>query len=289
MSFLERIAESNRFDASHFRPWYVGEALAGWMKPEFVTALRDWPDVFEITPDRVALSALLQTPEARTEALNRVNESLVQSGVIDHLHGERYPVKIRFHDRPLLLTDRATAPYYGIRAWGQHLNGYVKRPDGLWMWIGKRSRNKRTFPGKLDNLVAGGLPYGIGLKENLIKECQEEASIPLTLCDRVVSAGAISYCVETPKGLKPDVMFCYDLELPESFQPVCQDGEVEEFFLWPIRKVAEIVRETTDFKRNCNLTIIDFLIRHGHLKSDHPDYLALFNGLRQGAIAPLPG
>ena len=38
--------------------------------------------------------------------------------------------------------------------------------------------HKPTFPGELDNTVAGGQPAGIGLHDNLIKECAEEASIP---------------------------------------------------------------------------------------------------------------
>ena len=29
-----------------------------------------------------------------------------------------------------------------------------------------------------------------------------------------------------PEGLKPDVLFCYDLELPGDFVPRPQDGEV---------------------------------------------------------------
>ena len=285
MSFLDRIAESNRFDPSHFRPWYVGDMLAGWMKPTLVKALKSWPEVFVVSDEQVRLHPRLEGFEQRTQALAQVNRALVDAGVIDHLHGELYPIKSAFHVKPLLLIDRACAPYFGIRAWGQHLNGYVRRDGEIWMWIGKRSEQKRTFPGKLDNLVAGGLPHGLGLKENLIKECREEASIPPALCERIVSTGAISYCVETPQGLKPDVMFCYDLELPESFTPICQDGEVAEFFLWPLQKVADIVRDTTDFKRNCNLTIIDFLLRHGFLKSDHPDYLALFTGLRQVGMA----
>ena len=30
----------------------------------------------------------------------------------------------------------------------------------------------------LDHIVAGGLPYGITHMDNVIKECEEEASIP---------------------------------------------------------------------------------------------------------------
>jgi hypothetical protein len=34
-----------------------------------------------------------------------------------------------------------------------------------------------------------------------------------------------------------------------------------------------------DFKFNCALVVIDFLIRHGLIAPDHPDYVALVRGL----------
>lgn len=52
--------------------------------------------------------------------------------------------------------------------------------------------------------------------------------------------------------------------------------------LWPISKVAEVIQTTTDFKPNCALVVIDFLIRHGIIKPDEPGYLDLFTGLRIG-------
>jgi len=60
-----------------------------------------------------------------------------------------------------------------------------------------------------------------------------------------------------------------------------QDGEVESFELLDIDKVAKIISETDDFKDNCNLVIIDFLIRHGVLKPESRGYLDLLSGLRQ--------
>jgi hypothetical protein len=94
----------------------------------------------------------------------------------------------------------------------------------------------------------------------------------------------VSYCRASETGLKPDVMLCYDLELPEDFAPRNTDGEVESFALLPAAEVARLVRDTGEFKLNCNLVVIDFLIRHGILTPDEPDYIALVQGLR----APLP-
>ncbi len=50
----------------------------------------------------------------------------------------------------------------------------------------------------------------------------------------------------------------------------------------PIAEVADLVANTDEFKDNCNLVIIDFLIRHGHIVPEQPGYLALLAGMRQG-------
>ncbi|HYN77840.1 MAG TPA: DUF4743 domain-containing protein, partial [Lamprocystis sp. (in: g-proteobacteria)] len=79
-------------------------------------------------------------------------------------------------------------------------------------------------------------------------------------------------------------MYCYDLELPATFVPRCTDGEVESFSLLPAAEVARLVQDTDEFKLNCNLVVIDFLVRHGLIAPDHPDYLPIIQGLR----SPLP-
>ncbi len=113
----------------------------------------------------------------------------------------------------------------------------------------------------------------------MIKEAGEEAGVPPELAARAVPVGTISYCHEMPDGLKPDVQFAFDLELPSGFVPRNADGEIESFHLWPVERVMEVVRETTEFKFNCNLINIDFFIRHGLLAPDDADYLDIVRGL----------
>ena len=79
--------------------------------------------------------------------------------------------------------------------------------------------------------------------------------------------------------LKPDVQYVFDLELPEDFTPALVDGEVDSFELWSVSRVMERVRDTFDFKYNCNLVLIDFFVRHGLIDPDDPDYLAIVAGL----------
>ncbi|KAL5982777.1 Nudix hydrolase 20, chloroplastic [Asimina triloba] len=90
-----------------------------------------------------------------------------------------YPVKSSSPRLPTFFyLERAAAPYFGIKAYEVHMNGYVNRSGKKYLWIAKRSDLKPTFPGLLDHVVAGGLPRGISCKENILKECMEEAGIP---------------------------------------------------------------------------------------------------------------
>ena len=57
---------------------------------------------------------------------------------------------------------------------------------------------------------------------------------------------------------------------------------MESFQRLPVAEVAEIIATTDNFKDNCNLVVIDFLIRHGHLTPEQPGYLELLAGLRRG-------
>ena len=48
----------------------------------------------------------------------------------------------------------------------------------------------------------------------------------------------LSYCYEDERGIFPEVEFVYDLELPQDFKPVASDGEVSEFYSWPVEEVC---------------------------------------------------
>jgi len=280
MSFLTRIDDCNHWAPGDFTPFVVDGEQLGMVRRDFADTLCSLGKAFSTDDDGLHWSAAPSGFEARTEAMARLCEALIARGVVSHHHGERYPVTAGRREDARFLVDRACAPYFGIRAFGQHINGFVRTGDGLRMWIARRSADRRVYPNRLDNMVAGGLPWGIALRDNIRKECAEEAGMPAALADHAISVGAITYCRASKRGLKPDVMYCYDLELPEDFEPRCQDGEVAGFELVALDRVAEIVRDTNDFKLNCNLVIIDFLVRHGVLTPEHPDYLEIVQRLR---------
>ncbi len=143
------------------------------------------------------------------------------------------------------------------------MNGRVRRPDGLHLWVGWRSKNKSVAPGKLDNLVAGGVPSGLSPMQTLLKEAAEEASMPPALAAKARRVSRLSYRMADGPGIRRDVLHCFDLDLPEDFTPVPADGEVERFELWPVGRVLQAVRDTSDVKFNVNLVLIDLFLREG--------------------------
>ncbi|XP_024967998.1 nudix hydrolase 20, chloroplastic-like [Cynara cardunculus var. scolymus] len=289
--FFQKINLCNRgWDRrADFIPFVIEDQIVGYIHNGFLNHLSKFKDVFTCIKDNtygsqsghVTLQSALKTPEYRTEALENVVKCLGEE-VIPGIRNELFPVTSSYGQRTYFSLERAAAPYFGIKAYGVHMNGYVERDGQKYLWIGKRSETKPTYPGMLDHLVAGGLPHGISCGENLVKECEEEAGIPNSISSRAIPVGAVSYMDIDGYRFKRDVLFCYDLKLPESFIPSNQDGEVGSFKLLPITLVADAIRSTQFFKANCNLVIIDFLFRHGYIKPEYLGYLKLLQSLRSG-------
>jgi 8-oxo-dGTP pyrophosphatase MutT (NUDIX family) len=279
-SYLRHIRALNPPITEPLVPWTVAGQTVGWLRSPLVERLLAWPEVFRIDGDQIALDRRLDDFRSRTEALGELIAALSDEGILAPLIDEPYPVTPAGREAALAVLDRAAAAAFGVRAFGQHLNGYVRDGEDWQMWIGRRARDRRVFPGALDQVVAGGLPFGVGLNENLVKECQEEAGMPPHLARQAKPVGVVTYNRMTEKGFRPDVLYCYDLELSPEFRPLNTDGEVQEFLLLPLEEVMQIVRETDEFKLNCNLVLIDFLVRHGFLGPESPEYLEIVQGLR---------
>lgn len=280
MSLLDRIATCHDWRPEAYRPWFIGRTPVGRVRHGLARRLADFPEVFGVSDQAVTLAPELADFDGRSTALDVVVRRLVEAGEIERYRGEDYAVVPRWGDAPLMKMDRGAVPDFGVRGYGVHLNGLVERAAGLEVWVAKRAMTKATAPGKLDHLVAGGQPYGLSVRDNLIKECAEEADLPAALAGQAVAVGVVSYRCERPEGLRDDVLFCYDLVLPPGFEPCNTDGEVAWFELWPIDRVVERVRETDDFKFNVALVLIDLMIRRGMVTPDDPDYLAILEGLR---------
>ncbi len=281
MSLLRHIRACNTYRPDRFLPLFLGEEQVGLVRRNNAEVLRRFPRVIEVGHD--ALHILPHKDGAAiTAALDEVVEVLVGEGLIAKWRDEVFAITPRWGEAPLFTLDRGAVSFFGVRAHGVHMNGYRRIRDRTWLWIGRRNPLKLVAPGKLDNLVAGGIGGGLGAMQTLVKEAGEEASIPAAVIAQAHATGAITYKMEVPQGLRDDVLFVYDLVVPDEFEPRNTDGEIDEFMLMEAREVLARVRDTDDFKFNVNLILIDFALRHGLLTPEDPDYLALVAGLRAG-------
>lgn len=230
-------------------PFRIQGIQVGWVKPAIAAALAEFPAIrsgSDLT-DPAALPAIAQALSARGLFRDR-----------------REAFDVRASDGTVLgQIDRGAIPAFGIEAMGVHVNGLVRRADGVWVWVARRAMSKLLDPGKLDHIVAGGVPAGLSPMECLIKEAAEEASIPAELASGARHVGEVRYAMERPEGLRRDWLHCYDLELPEGFEPRAADGEVESFELWPVERVFAAVRDGDDFKFNVNLVLVGLFRRLG--------------------------
>jgi 8-oxo-dGTP pyrophosphatase MutT (NUDIX family) len=237
------------------RPFRIGAAQVGWVTPGFAAALAEQPEI-DARADGVGLGD--------GAALPGVARRMSERGLY-RWRRENFDVRAEPGGPVLAVIDRGAIPAFGIQATGVHLNGLVHRPDGLYLWVARRARDKALDPGKLDHIVAGGVPAGLTPAQTLVKEAGEEAAIPPDLAAGAVEVAVLSYAMERPEGLRRDRLHCFDLVLPTDFVPRPVDGEVEGFELWPLRRVQEAVRRTDDFKFNVNLVLIDLFLRQGQI------------------------
>ena len=280
MSLLDRIAAAQAFEPSRYQPFRVAREAVGQVPRRLSAVLFEFGSL-SMGSDGITLDRDLDSFAARSETMAAIARDLRDEGLVPGWRDETYGVPPRLGAPPLLGIERAAATVFGTLACGVHLNGYVRRDDGLHLWVPRRAATKQTYPNRADALVAGAIPLGESAADALVREADEEAGIPPELVARAVPAGVITYCLETEAGLERGVEFCHDLCLPADFVPANRDGEIGRFDVLPAEEVLAMLRESDDFKPNCALVVIDFMVRHGLLRPDEPDYLAVLAGLRR--------
>jgi 8-oxo-dGTP pyrophosphatase MutT (NUDIX family) len=304
--------------AREAKVFYVGGRPMGHILPFFADILSQFPSVFDISQDSVSL---VDNPEwdelshdtrvfARSRVVQEVLESLRDQDLVPALGGwrnEPFAVRQDFHSPPELIMERAAGVLFGAPAYGVFLNGYTCQDDDenhididsgkpTHVWIGRRAKNKATWPGRLDSLAAGGLAAGMLPRQAMMQECQEEAGIcKEALLDKIQAVSAVSYTGynEDMWGLKRDVLFCFDLQLPPDFEPVPVDGEVDSFEKMSIATIMDLLQKPVcedddsdnEWKPNVGVVLIDFLLRHGAIDADDIAFLPLVESLRGAKCA----
>jgi len=284
MSFLEKIQQCNKFDASRFFDFVMEDHRVGYVSRDISGDLLNNENIISFDENKITLRPDLTTYEKRTRAMESVITSLQKKELIPTWGDEAYPVSHKFDQEPYFSIPRCAATFFGVKTYGTHLNAYIRKEGKIYVWIAKRAPHLKFLPNKLDPFAAGGLPVGISPNDNMVKEAMEEANLSQKALSKMEAVGAVSYLLQTKQGASPDTMFVYDIEFSPDFIPIPNKEEVENFRLYSIDELYQLVRDTDSFKYNSALVIIDFLIRHSAITPHDKNYLEIIHQLRQSNL-----
>lgn len=273
---------------------HSGDFKLGYLTQPVIDLMSNHPHEFTINPQTktVQLSPQLDTLEKRTAKLNEIALQWKSADQLDLNHGwrnEYYTIYDPKHE-PYFQLERAACPWFGVVMYGVHITGYVNtKEEGMKIWVPRRSYSKPTYPGKLDNTVAGGLGYPYGVLDTCYKECWEEAGLEESYTkDKLINVGVISYLYQFEGStVQPEVEYIFDLDMSDGKIPHPVDNESMDFQLMSIPEVIEKLKND-EFKHNCSIVIIDFLIRHGFINaSNEKNYTEINNRLHRVLEFPL--
>ena len=264
-------------------PHYVLDALLK-TPPSLTGDLR-----FDPVRGTVSLFRQPESEPERTKLIARLTDYWRRNDTFSILKGwrnELWPVYDARGD-VVFSVERSALGLFGAMRYGVHLTAFVRQegPDSeydLRVWVPKRSTMKSTYPGMLDNTVAGGLMTDEIPFECIIREADEEASLPEDLVrSSAREVGTITYIYITDERsggetglIYPECQWVYDLELPadQSVVPKPKDGEVESFSLCTVEEIREQLAAGR-WKPNCALVMLDFFVRRGILTPENdPGY-----------------
>ncbi|KAL4779206.1 NUDIX hydrolase domain-like protein [Aspergillus varians] len=268
------------------------DSILGYILNDVVDRF-DWPaESWVIDPTNRTVTLIAgPTPAERNQAVAQTLEKAVKQDSFVVLQGwrnEMYPV-FGPNGEFLLEMERAASPLFGIVSYGIHATAYVEDEEGMKLWIPRRSRTKQTYPGMLDNTVAGGMSTGEKPFECLVREAMEEASLPEDVVRaNATAAGCVSYVYvrDNRAGgetdlVQPEVEYVFDIKLPADVVPKPNDSEVEEFCLLTVEDTKKALANR-DFKPNCATVLIDFFFRHGIITPENEkDFLQIMTRLHR--------
>ncbi|HET9823136.1 MAG TPA: DUF4743 domain-containing protein [Burkholderiaceae bacterium] len=253
-------------------PWWIGGQRVGSVALGHRAALARWPRWIDDRGDGLHLRV---GEDERNGVLDEINRALREAGLIVAWRDETYPVLTALGAAPLALIERAASRFWGTLTFGAHCNGWVAGADGRpsHLWIARRSQHKPTDPGKLDNLVGGGVPHGQTPRETLLREGFEEAGLDRATMERAVAGGIVELACDIPEGFMHEQIHGHDLRLEPEVTPVNQDGEVAEILRLPVGEALERAA-AGEMTTDATLVTLDFALRHALLAAAEAAALA---------------
>lgn len=210
-----------------YLPLWIGGAIRGRVRRDIAPVLGAMPEIAAADIGlRLAAPDGPRGKAARSRALQSVARRLHAAGLIADWRNEPSAL-LDEQGLEVARCERGAFRTLGMQNRAVHVNGWC--PDGS-LWVARRSALKRADPGKLDNMAAGGVGAGETPRACALREAWEEAGVPRRIARAMDFPGMVIRSLrETRFGVHDELVIVADLLLPEDFEPVGRDGEVESF------------------------------------------------------------
>jgi 8-oxo-dGTP pyrophosphatase MutT (NUDIX family) len=233
----------------HLRRLYALAQPLGWMDDASLPFLQAviTPTLIQISDEAICIDASLDA-KAVESTLEQTAYKMRDAGWIKGWRNERYTVFAKDQAdgldlaQPLFELERAAFRRFGLTSRAVHINGYTTKGE---LWIAQRASNKAIDPNNLDNLAAGGISAGENVWDCVIRELAEEAGIPAQLASQAVASDCLRTTRLEADGWHDEVIYTYDLQLPDDFVPKNTDGEVAGFQRFRFEQIAAILPRMT--------------------------------------------
>jgi 8-oxo-dGTP pyrophosphatase MutT (NUDIX family) len=271
------LAAAQARDDSARVPFVVGGVVVGSVARAHLAALHAMPVPFTVSADAVQAAG---EPAALSAAFAALNAALRRAGLILAWRDEPFPLYDPATLAVLATIERAACRFWGTLTLGAHGTGYVADDSGrpTHLWIAQRAPTKATDPGKLDNLIGGGVPAGQTPAEALLREGWEEAGLPADTVRGARPGPVLRLHRDIREGLQQEWLYSFDLRLPADAVPQNQDGEVAGFRRVPVAEAVALAAGDA-MTVDAALVTLDFAARHALLPA--ADAAPIEAGLRR--------
>ena len=255
------------FLSIYFVGAHAEKQIIGHINPEFIPYIQESLREQKITYIYMNHHGLFienANPFLISASLTELANRLRQGGFIPGWRNEEFSW-IDQNGHAYFRLERAAFRALGLRSTASHINGYTKEGN---LWLGRRSESKRTDPGLLDNLAAGGISADETPWVCAVRELWEEAGVPAQLANHITPAGKVH--MRRPiigGGFHDEQLFIYDLLLTSNFIPTNHDGEVSSFIEISLAEAAARIL-ADEFTTDAAFVTADFILRSS--KSDFP-------------------
>lgn len=263
---LEEMLQNTAISAPHdFMPIYFawthqGGAVIGHLNPEFASYLQESLKKAPIAHLQIGHDQLTIGPASPIDlsaSLALLSDRMRLGGFIPGWRNEEFSW-IDQNGHAYFRLERAAFRTFGLRSTAVHINGFTKSGT---IWLGRRSQNKSTDPGRLDNLAAGGISADETPWVSARRELWEEAGVPGHIADQINPRGRIHMRrLSHDRGFHDEQLYIYDLALEENFVPTNHDGEVSGFIEISLSEAAARIL-AGEFTGDAAFVTADFILR----------------------------